>query len=182
MTDKTVEQRLDELVVAHAAALIEMRKELESLKQGTADQTQQALTLVGARLAEFERQQKSAIAEIEKIAIYARAVMHSAEAMHESTRAENRVFYANFKKIGDHHADMIKRLYATLEQDEKKAYELVVEANQRIAEHQATAERFNRTTRGIALVALVLMVSLLAWLDRSWFISWATAARIFLTE
>ena len=182
MTDKTVEQRLDELAAAHAAALLEMRQELESLKQVTAEQTQQTLMFVGARLAEFERQQKSAIAEIEMIAISARAVMHSAHDMHETTRAENRVFYANFKKIGDHHADMIKRLHATLEQDERKAHDLVVEANHRIAEHQATTDGFNRTTRRIALVALMLITALLVWLDRSWLIGWATAARIFLTE
>jgi len=139
--------------------------------QGDAPQAQQTQPDAAAQSSGPEQQQLRTLAEIETIAVAARAAWHSAERVQQATRDEGRALYANFKKVVDHHASTLKHLEARFEQNEQNMRAVVLEANRGIAEHQAMVARFNQTTRRIALSAFVMMLILLVALEISWWLN-----------
>ena len=169
MIDTMKEPRLVKFAEGHRAALPATPGESRPARQE--DTPQPALSDVTVQSPGPEQQRTRTIAEIETIAIAARAAWHSAEDAHRATRDENRAFYENFKKIVDHHADALKQMEARFGQSEQQMHGLLLEANLRIAEHQAMVARFNRTTRRFALSAFVMMLILLVLLEMSWWVS-----------
>ena len=117
------------------------------------------------------QQRTRTIAEIEAIAVAARAAWHSAEQVHRATLDQNRAFQENFKKIVAHNADTLKELQARFEQSEQRTRTLVLKANRLIGDYQVMAARFNTTTRRLALSAFAIMLILLVLLEISWWVS-----------
>lgn len=135
------------------------------------ERIEQTPSTPGVTAAGADQRQAMTLAEIETIAIAARAAWHSAEEIHQITRDENRNFYANFKKIATHHADRLKQLEAHFEETEQKMNDLILEATRLMAEHQESVAQFNRTTRRLALSGFVMILVLLVVMEITWWVS-----------
>ena len=106
--------------------------------------------------------------DIEALEMAERDAGPGARDSHRSAKEEDLSIHANLTKIVEHHAEECKKLERRFEDSENRAHALVVHAQRLIAEHQATVEQFNKTTRRIALSAFVMVMVLLILMELSW--------------
>lgn len=168
MTDKTIEQRLDEFAETHGAVLLGMHKELGTLKQDATEQVGRAVSGVTTMISRFEQQQQRLSTRFDGQAAAAQAQFQAAHELYAKSDSLVRAFDAEVHKLVANQANELRRAFDVLARNEQKTRALIQEAKSLIAEHQKMSDRFIKITRRIALAALAIMIGLVIVYWRKW--------------